>query len=96
MEKQVKVYIKKVLDSYKDNGLFYYMPVQSMGSIKGIPDFIICYKGKFLSIESKREVGGILSKNQLMRKEEIEKSGGVYEVINNKDTMNNFENKYLK
>ena len=96
MEKQVKTYIKKVLDSYKKKGLFYYMPVQSLGSIKGVPDFIICYKGLFLSIESKREDGGILSKNQLMRKEEIEKSGGIYEVVNGKDSMNDFENKYLK
>lgn len=96
MEKQVKNYVKKVLDSYKKQGLFYYMPAQNMMSIKGIPDFIICYKSKFLSIETKRESGGIISKSQLLRKEDIENSGGIYEIIDGKDSMDNFNNKYLK
>ena len=32
---------------------WYYMPVQAGLGVKGVPDFIGCYKGKFFSIETK-------------------------------------------
>ena len=49
-EGKVKEAVKRLL---KDKGIFYYMPVQNgMGQV-GIPDFICCWRGRFLAIETK-------------------------------------------
>lgn len=32
---------------------WYYMPVQNGMGVSGIPDFIICYRGRFIVVETK-------------------------------------------
>lgn len=44
--------IKKYLDSIKD--LFYWKEHGGQYGTGGIPDIIICYKGKFIAFECKR------------------------------------------
>lgn len=49
-EARVKAACKKVL---KDRGIWFYMPVQNgMGNV-GIPDFMCCWNGRLLGIETK-------------------------------------------
>ena len=49
-EGRVKEAVKRLL---KAHGVWYYMPVQNgMGTV-GIPDFICCWGGRFLAIETK-------------------------------------------
>lgn len=49
-EGKVKAAVKKLL---KDKGIWFYMPVQSGMGVVGIPDFICCWNGHFLAIETK-------------------------------------------
>lgn len=49
-EARVKAACKKVL---KDRGIWFYMPVQNgMGNV-GIPDFMCCWNGRMLGVETK-------------------------------------------
>lgn len=49
-EGRVKAAVKKVLDEY---GVWYYMPVQNGMGVTGIPDFVCCWNGWFIGIETK-------------------------------------------
>jgi hypothetical protein len=49
-EGKVKAAVKRVLTARQ---IWFYMPVQNgMGRV-GIPDFVCCWKGRFLAIETK-------------------------------------------
>ncbi len=80
-EGRVKNEIKKVL---KDYGIYYYMPMSNgMGRV-GAPDFICCYKGKFLGIEAKAP-GKInnTTPNQIREAAAIVEAGGSSVVVDN-------------
>jgi hypothetical protein len=70
-EKDVKKAVKKVLDGYKEAGMWYFMPPANGYGRSGIPDFIGCYKGNMFGVETKfgkneptanqvREIHGII------------------------------------
>ena len=49
-EGKVKEAVKKVL---KKHGVWYFMPMQNGFGVVGIPDFICCFHGIFLGVETK-------------------------------------------
>jgi hypothetical protein len=49
-EGKVKDAVRKLL---KSAGIWYYQPVQNGMGVVGIPDFICCWRGQFLAIETK-------------------------------------------
>jgi hypothetical protein len=49
-EGKVKDAVKKVL---KKHGIWYFMPMQNGFGVVGIPDFICCFHGIFLGVETK-------------------------------------------
>lgn len=49
----VKAKVRKLLDGYKSAGLWYFAPVSTGHGTHGIPDFIICYFGRFIAVECK-------------------------------------------
>lgn len=49
-EGQVKADIKRYLE---DMGAWFYAPVPMGYGRKGVPDFLICYKGCFIAVEAK-------------------------------------------
>lgn len=51
-ESKVKAKVKKVLEKYGTNA-YYAMPVGGMFGKAGVPDFLICFYGKFVGIECK-------------------------------------------
>lgn len=54
----------------------------------GVPDRLICFKGKFIALEFKREDGkGTLSKQQEIEIKKIQRSGGIAVSINNLDDV---------
>lgn len=86
-EERVKHDVKKLL---KERGVWFYMPVQNGMGVVGIPDFVCCYKGMFLVIETKRpnktpttlqQRIKKLSPNQLNRLREIQSACGVALVV---------------
>ena len=49
-EGKVKAAVRKVL---KENNVWFFQPMQNGMGVVGIPDFVCCYKGIFLAIETK-------------------------------------------
>ena len=78
-EGRVKAAVKKWL---KERGIWYFMPVSNgMGQV-GIPDFICCAHGRFVSIETKAP--GKLTNttpNQKRVLQEISDHGGIAVVV---------------
>lgn len=77
-EGKVKAKVKKLLVEGKH---YYTMPVTGGYGNSGVPDFIVCVKGKFLAIECKAD-GGKTTALQNKNLNDIKLSGGVALVIN--------------
>jgi hypothetical protein len=78
-EGRVKEAVKKLL---KARGIWYYMPIQNGMGVVGIPDFICCWNGKFLAIETKAPgKRSNLTPNQVRHLAAIADAAGVAIVI---------------
>lgn len=78
-EGKVKDKIKKYLKSQR---IWYYMPVQTGWGVAGIPDFVCCWRGMFLGIETKAP--GKLRNVSVHQKRiggEIIEHGGMWVVV---------------
>jgi hypothetical protein len=71
-EGQIKRELKKLLSEI---GAYYYMSVP-MGYGKSTVDFLVCYKGQFFAIETKREGVGKPTARQACILREIAQAGG--------------------
>jgi hypothetical protein len=58
---------------------------------RGDTDYYGCYEGYFIAIETKREVGGKYSPRQILERQRILNSGGLWFGIHNSDDIQNFE-----
>ncbi len=76
-EAWVKEEVKKLCRKY---GAYYAMPVAGPYGRAGIPDFLICSKGRFIACETKNE-GGKPTPLQLQQIREINEAGGTAVVI---------------
>ena len=83
-EAKVKAKVKKVLNEI---GAYYTMPVTSGYGNSGVPDFLICLRGKFYGIECKAN-GGKPTALQLKHHDDIRKAGGVALVIDETNVEN--------
>lgn len=73
-EGKVKADVKKVLNA---RDIWYFMPMQNGFGVVGIPDFICCWKGQFLAIETKAPgKRGDTTPNQDRKLQEIKDHGG--------------------
>lgn len=52
-EAKVKAKVDHLLSGYRRAGLWSYKPVSTGHGQHGIPDYIICYFGQFITIETK-------------------------------------------
>lgn len=78
-EGKVKAKVKNILNQ---RGAFWYMPMGTpLYSRNGIPDFLVCYKGVFIGIETKAGRGKT-TKLQQMELQKIADAGGVGLVVN--------------
>lgn len=77
-EAKVKAQIKKIL---KAHNIYYAMPHGAGFGNAGVPDFLCCWKGKFLAIEAKAN-GGEPTALQNQHLDQIDKAGGIPWVIN--------------
>ena len=53
-EAKVKKELRKILDAY---GCYYAMPVGTGYGNSGVPDFVVCHKGRFIGVEAKAGKG---------------------------------------
>jgi Holliday junction resolvase len=72
-------YQKKIIKHLEDKGAYVVKVVSA--SKKGVPDLLVCYKGKFLGIEVKTpETWNNTSKLQDYNLKQIQKAGGYASV----------------
>lgn len=77
-ESIVKSKVEKILQAYK---AYYFFPATHGYGRSGVPDIIVCYRGRFVGIECKAGKG----KTTALQDRELEKittAGGVSLVIN--------------
>jgi hypothetical protein len=72
-EAKVKDKVCKYLDS---RGVWYFRPYMAGYGKSGVPDLVCCFRGRFVSIEVKRE-GKEPTPRQDLRMKEIRASGGI-------------------
>ena len=77
-ENKVKKQVKKILD---DLGAYHFSPLTAGYGRSGVPDIIVCYKGKFIGIECKAGKGK-LTALQEYNIEQIKRNQGLAIVIN--------------
>ena len=82
-EGKVKLRIKKVLN---DINAYYCMPATAGYGNSGVPDFLVCYRGKFIGIEAKAE-GNKPTALQYKHLREIQDNGGVSLVVNEENVL---------
>ena len=80
-EADVKREIKKQLKAW---GAWYTMPYQAGFSQAGVPDFLVCHRGRFLAVEAKFGSNRPTALQQ-RRLAEIEQAGGTALVINERN-----------
>jgi hypothetical protein len=84
-EGKVKQDVRKLLTEFN---IWFYMPVQTGYGVGGIPDFICCWKGMFIAIETKapgRE--SRVTPAQRQRMTEIREHGGRVVVVSSADEL---------
>ena len=76
-EAKVKAGIKKILTEL---GCYFTMPIGGAYSNAGTPDFLVCYKGRFIGVEAKAGKGKTTALQDL-HLQKIRDAGGVALVI---------------
>ena len=77
-EVKVKRQIRKLLD---DAGAYYAMPIGTGYGNSGVPDFLICHKGRFIAVEAKAGSNKPTALQE-MHLQKISDRGGIALVIN--------------
>lgn len=84
-EGKVKNKVKAFL---KERGVFWFCPVQNGMGVHGTPDFLVCWNGLFVGIETKAPgKKGNITPNQEMQIKKIRESEGLAFVIDNEEQM---------
>ena len=76
-ERKVKDKVRKVLT---DLNAYYAMPIGTGYGNAGVPDFLVCYRGRFIGIECKAQ-GNKPTALQLKNFKDIESAGGTVWLI---------------
>ncbi len=84
-EGKVKAAVKTLLDK---RGVWYCMPIGTGFGSSGVPDFVCCWNGKFIGIETKAP-GRLKSTTELQRIQQarIQAAGGISIVIDDVSTL---------
>jgi len=77
-EKKVKQKVTKLLDSF---GVYWFYPVATGYGSSGIPDIIVCVRGRFVAIECKATPKDQPTALQLKNLARIKDQGGIAVVI---------------
>lgn len=87
-EGRVKEQVRKLL---KERRIWYYQPVQNGMGVVGIPDFVCCWNGRFLGIETKAPgKRSDTTANQKRVLQEIADHGGFSIVVDDIEQLKQF------
>lgn len=78
-EAAVKDAVKALL---RKHGAYWYMVVPGGFGVRGVPDLLVCHKGRFLGLETKRAGVTKVSPFQEQQLEAIASAGGATMVVN--------------
>jgi len=81
-EKDVKLQIQHLC---KQAGAYYAMPHQAGFGVAGVPDFLICHRGRFAGVEAKFGSNKPTA-HQRLQLDKVERAGGAALVINEANT----------
>lgn len=88
-EGKVKAQIRDLLDKY---GAYTVMPATWGFGASGVPDFLVCFQGKFIGIEAKsNKTTHPLTKIQQRNLQNIAKAGGIALVVD-EDSITDLNN----
>lgn len=89
-EGRVKDAVRKLLRS---RGIWFYQPVQNGMGVVGIPDFVCCWGGRFLGVETKApgKLRGT-TVNQQRVLQQIQDHGGLSVVVDDVSQLEEFLN----
>ena len=74
VKRDIKAYLKTI------DRLWFFMPVPTGYGVRGLPDFVGCYRGRFFAIEAKSGTGTV-SPWQHKMAENITMAGGVWLLV---------------
>jgi len=77
-EALVKRQIRKILDTIR---AYYAMPIGTGYGNSGVPDFLVCHKGRFIGIEAKAGKGTTTALQE-KHLQDIRNAGGTALVVN--------------
>lgn len=80
-EVKVKKQIRKLLD---EAGAYYAMPIGTGYGNSGVPDFLLCHRGRFIAVEAKAGSNKPTALQEL-HMQRIRNNGGIALVINEKN-----------
>jgi len=86
-EGKVKAEIKKIL---KEKGIFYFMPNMSGLGSTGMPDFLLCINGSWVTIEAKRDSKAKITPKQQVRMKQLRQAGALTLLVH-ADNMGDFQ-----
>lgn len=78
---------KKIKDVLKSCGAYYAMPIGTGFGSSGVPDFLVCIRGRFIGIEAKAN-GNKPTALQLKNLDQIIEAGGLSFVIDETNVDN--------
>jgi len=81
-EGKVKAKVKKLLGTY--DKLYHFMPVPMQYQASSL-DYFVCYCGRFIAIETKREGEDLTNMQKLIRRRIEEAGGTVFRVSNDEE-----------
>lgn len=90
-EKQIENQIKKYL---KHIGAYVVKYFGCTYTQAGVPDLMVCYKGRFIAIEIKNE-SGKTTKLQDAHLQQIKEAGGISAVVRNVEEVKNIIDKIV-
>ncbi len=77
---QIKAYLQQI------DGLFFWKEHGGQYGTAGIPDIIVCYKGRFIAFECKRP-GGRPTLLQKITMNKIQKANGIVKIVTSVDEV---------
>ena len=78
---------RKVVELFKEHGVWYFMPANNGYGKSGIPDFIACVDGYFIGVEAKADKTKKPTALQIKCGADIKQAGGVWLVVYDEDTL---------